>query len=188
MKLEETFQELIEKIQDKTKLIQCFVGSVTKLDTEEGTATIEREDKPTLYQVRLNAIAGGLTDKFEVLPAEGSKVLCSLVDNNKTEATIIKYSEIESIAATIGGNSFILDKDGFSFNEGKNGGLVIISELVKGLNTNNQILTTFLTALKTPVVEAGLGAPSAFQAALLAALGSMSPGDFTKIENQKVKH
>ena len=191
MKLEETFQELIEKIQDKTKLIQCFVGSVAKLDTEEGTATIEREDKPTLYQVRLNAIAGGLTDKFEVLPAEGSKVLCSLVDNNKTEATIIKYSEIESIAATIGGNSFILDKDGFAFNEGKNGGLGIVEKI----NENLEAIKTYVEAIHSALPGAfnavGLGPAASGAAGATAYTGTMAtqkPIILKDIENQKVKH
>ncbi len=191
MKVEEVFEEFIGKVQDKKKLVQCFVGTVAELDKEEGTATVEREDKPTLYKVRLNAITGSLTDKIEVFPVVGSEVLCNLVDNNKTEAAILKYSEIESILATIGGNSFILDKDGVAFNEGKNGGLGIVEKI----NENLEAIKTYVEAIHSALPGAfnavGLGPAASGTAGATAYTGTMAtqkPIILKDIENPKVKH
>jgi len=72
---------------------------------------------------------------------------------------------------------------------GKNlGGLIKINELKAQLEKNRVILQTILTVLATPVNEPGAGNPSAFQAALLAALTGKVPGDFSNIENTKVNH
>ena len=63
-----------------------------------------------------------------------------------------------------------------------------IEELKMQLQKNTAILNGILGTLKTPIPEAGNGAPGAFQAALITAIGTMQAGDFSNIENKKVKH
>lgn len=87
------------------------------------------------------------------------------------------------------GATVVARKDGSVELNGKDfGGLVKIEELKTQLEKNRQILQIFLQVLQTPIPEPGNGAPSAFQAALAAALGGRSPGDFSNIENNKVNH
>ena len=68
------------------------------------------------------------------------------------------------------------------------GGLIKIEELKKELEKTNTFLKAFVNALKVPVSEAGLGAPSAFQAALNGVLSALPLADFSQIENKKVQH
>ena len=56
------------------------------------------------------------------------------------------------------------------------------------LQKNTAILNGLLGVLKVSVTEPGNGSPSAFQAALLSAIGTMQTGDFSNIENKKVVH
>jgi len=68
------------------------------------------------------------------------------------------------------------------------GGLVKGEELKTQLDKNSEILQSILTTLVTPVPEPGNGSPSAFQAALKAALAGKAPGVFSAIESDKVFH
>jgi len=87
------------------------------------------------------------------------------------------------------GARVIARKDGTIEINGKNfGGLIKIEELKAQLEKNREILQTFLAVLATPVNEPGAGNPSAFQAALLAALAGKVPGNYSNIENAKVNH
>lgn len=189
MKLDEAVDELVSKIQAKNDTVQCFEGTVKDVDIEKGCATITREEQPTLYTVRLNSIVPATDDKFIVYPAVQSKVLCCLVNNNKTEAAILKYSKIDSYEISIGEHSLVLDGEGITFNGGENGGLIIVKELRSQLSKNNEILNKILTVISgSPIPEAGNGAVSALQAALKTALANTSTGDFSGIENTKVSH
>ena len=70
----------------------------------------------------------------------------------------------------------------------EHGGLIKIAELKKELEKTNAFLKALVNVLKVPIPEAGLGAPSAFQAALNGALSSLQLADFSQIENTKVQH
>lgn len=68
------------------------------------------------------------------------------------------------------------------------GGLIKIQELKKELEKTNTFLKAFVNVLKVPVTEPGNGSPSAFQSTLNGVLSSLPLADFSKIENEKVKH
>ncbi len=187
MKPEEAFQELIEKIS-LGKPAGCFVGTVSEVDTESGTATVERDDKPTLSDVKLNSVVDSFENSFTVFPAAGSKVLCIMVHNDEKEAAIVKYGEIDKIKANVGSYSLLLDSEGITMNGGENGGLIVLEKLLEGLDKNNQILQKIISVAASPVTEPGNGSASVFQAALNTALSSLSTGDFSDIENENVKH
>lgn len=90
---------------------------------------------------------------------------------------------------TKGGGWVIVRSSGAVELFGKNyGGLIKIEELKTQLQKNNEILTALLSAVEVPVNEPGNGAPSVFQTALKAALTGKAVGDFSGIENEKVKH
>jgi hypothetical protein len=110
----EAFQYLVEFIVKNKLPIQVFVGTVKDVDKENDTCTIERENRPELFEVRLNAIVDQITDKLIIYPQTGSYVLCCLIGNDQTEAAIIKYSEIDSVEIYRAKIKLSLDQEGIT--------------------------------------------------------------------------
>lgn len=124
------------------------------------TCTVERDGAPTLYDVLLNAIDDDLQSYVTVYPKEGSNVLVAIIENLKTEAVIVKCSEVEEVKVKIGTQTLLIDKEGFIFNDGANKGMVKLVEMVDWMTkiyTDVQTLKGLLLA--HPVV--GNGAPLA---------------------------
>ena len=83
------------------------------------------------------------------------------------------FSEVESIVI-----------DG-----GENGGLTITPKLVDELGKTNSLLQAFITVISGATVpEPGNGSPSALQIALKGAITGKQLGDYSEIENTKIKH
>ena len=150
--IEQAIRSQAERIQIKTV---CW-GVVTQVT--ENTCTVEREDSPTLHDVLLNAIDEDLQSCLTVYPKEGSNVLVAIVENLKTEAVIVKYSEVEKVKIKIGEQTLFMDKEGFVFNDGKNKGLVKISNMVDWMNKLYTDLQTLRILLSTHPVS-GNGSP-----------------------------
>ena len=128
-------------------------------------------------------------------PSRADGVVIRLYDNEKE-----KKASIQAF-----GSTFIIEKEGKITIKGKKGGVIEVKDnevhlngtahnavkaevLKTELEKNTAILKAFLTVLKTPINEAGKGAPSALQQALNGALGALQTGDFSHIANEKVKH
>lgn len=128
---------------------------------------------------------GCLTESQGAKP--GEKILFSRNEKGKIVA-VIKMLNSGNIEIETTGDYKIKTDGDIELNGSEFGGLVKIEELKLQLQKNTLILQGILSALKVPVSEAGNGAPSAFQAALMTAVGTMQTGDFSNIENKKVKH
>ena len=111
--VEQVIEQAISKLAGKIQLKQVLWG-VAK-DIGELTCTVERQDAATLYDVRLNAIDDNLESCFTVYPAEGSAVLVAIIENMKTEAVVIRCSEVQRVKAKIGTTELEVDTDGFRF-------------------------------------------------------------------------
>jgi len=130
----------------------------------------------TLYpEVRKRAAIGeGDTSKkgIVITPVTGSSVIISRIGASD-ELFVEMFSEVESIV----------------FDGGVNGGLTITPKLVQELNKNNTLLQAIITILSgSPIPEPGNGSPSALQTALKGAISGKELGDFSEIENSKIKH
>ncbi|WP_444818573.1 hypothetical protein E4N82_10010 [Treponema denticola] len=117
----------------------------------------------------------------------GEKILFSRDKNGKVVATI-KMLNSGNIEIELKGDYKIKTEGNIELNGSDFGGLIKIEELKMQLQKNTAILNGILGTLKAPVTEPGNGAPSVFQAALITAVGTMQAGDFSNIENKKVKH
>ena len=155
--LEQAIEMAIEKVSGKKAVKQIFTG--TAKDVGDLTCTVEREGSPALFDVRLNAIDDDLESFLTIYPAEGSAVLVAIIENMKTEAVVIRCSEVEKVKMKIGDQTLVADKDGFVFNDGKNG-MVKLTEMVDWMKKVSTDLKTLKTLLATSVV-AGNGAPLA---------------------------
>ena len=117
----------------------------------------------------------------------GEKILFARDKNGKIVATI-KMLNSGNIEIEADGDCKIKTKGKTEINGSDYGGLIKIEELKMQLQKNTAILNGLLGVLKASVTEPGNGSPSAFQAALLSAIGTMETGDFSNIENKKVVH
>lgn len=170
MSWETNLEELITKIVKTAIPMFVIEGVVTNV--YEDSCDIKIESGITLFKVRLHTV---LNQKKGILikPLKDSKVLCGIVENNPNDAFIIRCTEVDTII----------------INEGKNGGVTITPKLVDELKKNNEILQALLNTINgSPVTEPGNGSPSALQLAIKTALAGKKLGDFSKIENKKIKH
>ena len=131
------------------------------------------------------AAVGSLNESQGAKP--GEKILFSRDKNGKVVATI-KMLNSGNIEIELKGDYKIKTEGNIELNGSDFGGLIKIEELKMQLQKNTAILNGILGTLKAPVTEPGNGAPSVFQAALITAVGTMQAGDFSNIENKKVKH
>lgn len=131
------------------------------------------------------AAVGSLNESQGAKP--GEKILFSRDKDGKVVATI-KMLNSGNIEIELKGDYKIKTEGNIELNGSDFGGLIKIEELKMQLQKNTAILNGILGTLKAPVAEPGNGAPSVFQAALITAIGTMQAGDFSNIENKKVKH
>lgn len=199
------FIRFIELLFEQSMPKQSFVGTVTVVDKDNDTCKVSREAAPDLIDVRLLSVVDDIADKIVVYPKEGSKVICSVIENDKKETWISAHSSIESILVVMGSTSITLVDGGvnievgaskckivdgeITYNDGENGGLTITPALVSELNKNNIILQSLMAVINgAPVPEPGAGSPSALQTALKGAIAGKAVGDFSQVENAKIKH
>lgn len=151
--------------------VQTFPATVVDVDTIELTCTVQPVDGPLLYGVRLKAAVNEVTDGMVQIPSVDSSVLCGLIGNDDNTCFVLAVDKV----------------DGVLFNGGLNGGLINIQTLITNLNKTNQLVTAIKAALTgwTPVAGDGGAALKAFATAQI---GSNVVGDFTAMEDTKVKH
>jgi hypothetical protein len=154
--LEQAVELALKKIFGGMQVKQILTGIARNVD--ELTCEVERDGSPTLLNVRLNAIDDNLESFFTVYPAEGSAVLVAIIENMKTEAVVIKCSEVSAVKMKIGDMTYLANKDGFVFNAGENGGLLNINKMVDWMKDVKADMTALKALLKTSPV-AGNGAP-----------------------------
>jgi hypothetical protein len=145
------------KSQAERALVKTVCWGVAT-EVTETTCTVERDEAPTLHDVLLNAVDDDLESHVTVYPKAGSNVLVAIVENLKTEAAVVKCSEVEKVKIRIGEQTLTINREGFVFNDGKNGGLVKIGNMVDWMQKLHADLQTLKTLLLTHPV-AGAGSP-----------------------------
>ncbi len=146
--LEQAIEQAIRKQSGRLQVKQVLSGVAT--DVGESTCTVERQGSPSLFDVRLNAIDDDLQSFFTVYPAEGSVVLVAIIENMKTEAVVIRCSEVQRIKAKIGDTELELDGDGFRFDRNDENLQTVISELISEIQ---KIVVVVGTTPNVPVLE-----------------------------------
>jgi len=112
--LEEAIKKAIVAVIDRFELKEVITGTVVKVG--ETTCDVERDNAPALYDVRLSAIDDDLQTYCVTVPAENSSVVVGIIEGLKTEAVLLRCSEVQAFRIKIGGKTFIVDKDGATLN------------------------------------------------------------------------
>lgn len=166
-----TFTQAVEKIAKGIIPITITEGSVTKVHAD--SCDVKRDDMPELFKVRLQTVLEPGDNGVLIIPKEGSKVLCGLIENNPTDAFIISASEVETI--TIHG--------------GNNGGLTITPELVTQLDKLSARVDGIMDALNNALPGTTPDAGAVLLTSIKTALALIVDNeDFSNIENDKITH
>ena len=173
-------KEVIDRILNERLVVQTEVAKIVSIDDTAMTCEVSIVGKPSLTDVRLKSVIDSVDKGILIKPKVGSYVLVSLINNKKGNAYVSGFTEVDSIRLIT--DSIELAGDSF-------GGLIKIESLKSELNKNNQILQSILAVINgSPIPEAGNGATSLLQTTLKGVLVGKQIGDFSNIENNKVKH
>ena len=126
MSLDQTIELAIKKVAKKMQFAQVVSG-VAKNITET-TCELHRENAPVIFDVRLNAIDDDLQSYVTVYPKSETDVLVGIIEGQKTEAVVLRCSEVERVKYKISDQTMIISSEGVVFNNGTNG-LVKIEQL-----------------------------------------------------------
>ena len=188
-----------------------IIGKVLKAVSDTFTAlTVETQkgfsEEPLLYSASGDDSVPCKDDRVLLVPAggtgeqvvagilnksqgakSGERILFARDENGKIVAKI-KMLNSGNIEIEADGDCKVKAKGNIEINGSDYGGLIKIEELKTQLQKNTAILQGLLGTLKTPITEPGNGSPSAFQATLITAIGTLQAGNFSNIENKKVVH
>ncbi len=150
--IEQLLERMARKGASQIQIKQIISGIAT--DITETTCTLQRDDAPPLYNVRLNAIDDDLKSYATIYPKDKTNVLAAIIENMKTEAVVIRCSEVEKIKIKIEEQTLVVDKNGVVFNEGKKNGLVEAQKMTDWMAKVYNDLQTLKTQLSTHIVPA----------------------------------
>lgn len=103
--VEELFSRVMKRQIQATRFIQIVSGIAT--DVTETTCTVKREGSPDLTGVRLDAIDDTIVNQVTIYPKDNSHVVVGIMDGLKTEAVVLRCSEVEIMRIKCGGISLI---------------------------------------------------------------------------------
>lgn len=154
--VEQAISEAVRVVSGKHQIKGVVSG--TAVNVRDTLCDVEREGAPTIYDVRLNAIDDDLQSFVTVVPKEKSNVLVAVIECLKTEAVVVRCSEVQKVLLKIGANTVVMDDDGFVFNDGKIAGLAKLPKLIEWMQKVYSDLQNVKTLLSTSITKAQ-GAP-----------------------------
>lgn len=180
-------KEIIRKFRELVNIpVQQIPGVVIKVNDDD-TVDVTPVTGPDLFDVRLKASIDEGEDGIVITPALESSVLVAIIGNDPDTATVVKWSEIDKIRGKIGDTTFEISTNGVVINGGNNGGLINIQTLIEELAKTNDVVTTIVDSLTgwTPVANDG---GAALKTHFGGAISGKEVGDFSNMEDEKVKH
>ena len=185
---ETLFEQTVRAILENVVPVQVTEGTVTVVDKKERTCTVERDDLPTLFDVRLNAILNPGDSQVTIFPKSGSRVLCALVEGQPTDAFVLTATDVEEVSGKVGEVSLQWNAEGVTLNGGKLGGLVKAKELTAQLSKLTARVDGIISALNGGVTQAQDGGAALISSIKVALAALKDREDFSSLENEKVKH
>lgn len=171
MSVESVVDKMVVQVMKRKQYSSITEGIVTSVDKEAKTCEIKRDDLPELFDVRLNAIIGA-TGTFTIYPAVNSNVLVGIIDGILTDAVVLSCDAIDDII----------------FNDGTNGGLVIVGEVVSQIQEVKNDLNNLKTIFKNWTVAPNDGGAALKAAAATWFATELADVDSEAMQNVKFKH
>lgn len=110
MTAEELFQGFLDKHYRSVAIRTIGIG--TAVEIQENNCTVLRDGQPELLDVRFHATEATPGSRIIEIPADQSSVIYAIIDNQDTEAVILRCSEVDKVLMVIGDLEYHIDKDG----------------------------------------------------------------------------
>jgi hypothetical protein len=170
-----TIREAIRKISSQD-VFESVLGTVTEIDQDNKTCTVKPvDDLPDLLEVRLSAVVSPESGIVAV-PSIGSFVIVG--QTAREQPHILMMSEIDSYQ--------LIANDTIQFNDGENGGLVKVSDLVSKLNAIEDKVNELITNYKAHNHVHPNGPTTAFVVPYTG--NNLTNTQVSDLENENVKH
>lgn len=180
--LEIIIQEAIKKLAQDAKPITTYPATVISVDESNYTCELEKSDNSLkVYGVRLRAQIVVSNNGVRLIPKVGSVVFAAIVNDDIRFTYIAQYADLEKVR--IQADTLI------ELNDGSNGGLINIADMVTKMNNLENKQNVILALLKTHVhlgVTVGAGASGPSTAFTTEA--ALTPTVQSDLENTKVTH
>lgn len=122
-------QRVIDK-SHRQKAVRT-IGMGTASQITENNCVVLRDGQPELHDVRFHATETKPGSRIVEIPAENSSVIYAIIENQATEAVILKCSEIEKVIIQIGTSKYEMDKDGYLISKGSDSLKKILEDLIE---------------------------------------------------------
>lgn len=166
-------REIIELWINDNLPVQTFAGTVTAVDADANTCSVQPANGGALREgVRLCAAIKSITNPVVIVPELDSTVICGIIENNKRAVFVMLCTEVAEVR---------LRGDGY-------GGLVKAGDLVDKLNAIEQDLNTLKTVFSTWVVVPADGGAALKAIAATWYGDQLTPTVADDISNDNVKH
>jgi len=181
-------QKAIEKGKGDKNFSAVTEGIVVAVNRDTKTCDVERENKPKLFEVRLNAFLESGDNVITIYPKIDSKVLCAIIENDVSDAYVLDCTDIEEISGQIGDVKVKMTADGIVFNEGKIGGMVKANELKTQLDKLTKRVDGIIRAIENGITVPQDGGTSLQKTIVVALKLLTDKEEFGQLENDKIKH
>lgn len=157
--------------------IYSVEGKVKSVDEQNRSCIVEPSNgDPDINGVRLQSFIAPDTG-LVLIPERKSKVVVTFL--NSTTGFVSLTSNLKKV---------LLDVDEFTINEGDNGGLINISDLIKKMNNIESDINTLKTVFKDWVVVSNDGGGALKTAASTWASETLTKSKESDMEDKKIKH
>jgi hypothetical protein len=156
---EDTLERILTLTAEKAIASLVLLGVASNINKENDTCDVTVDGGLILNEIRLRSVIDEGKNKTVTYPKENSTVLVLMMGNRKIDGCLIAVSDPEEIHISMEGQDLVANKDGFVFNNGKNG-IVKVTEMVDWmakLYADLQTLKTQLFAHPTAGNGAALG-------------------------------
>jgi hypothetical protein len=178
------FRETIEKLT--AHKYDTFPAVVTEVG-QDSVTVVPVGSEAELFEVRLRAALDESDQGVIVVPKAGSSVLVTKIGGSLEECFVSMVSEPESVRVKIGDTTLLMDSSGVTINDGTLGGLIKIKELKADLEKINVFLNAIKQAFNT-WIPVPMDGGAALKGVMSGALSPLQLPNYSKIENEKVKH
>lgn len=165
-------EELLRKLRELSRQVITIEPAIVKsVNESELSCVVELLNETEIPDVRLKSAIDGITDGLVQIPSVESIVLVATIGDSIGNRFVLAFGEVEKVL----------------FFGGSNGGLINIQTLIENLNKTNDVVNAIKDSLLNwaPVPNDG---GAALKALAATNIGIKMTGDFSSIEDEKVKH